>query len=476
MAVNKPPEQLKPENTPPDSPKPVGPGISPDMRMANLDALKERERISRLQEKNLGDFLVKMKATQEPEQARVRDELAKLADIEKLRSAGVTLQENHADYQLKHVRLASSYLAVAESAQNQNGHMEFKVDFQGNENAEWKVGAAHCFPPEVTAIAVYDEHGDPVTTRALRRMKDDRVGYFDEETGEYAHIHSGYRIEVLETGGSSDEKVVTRVAEEKEFFEKDAKKSVLKEGLAKFFQDRGIEITVDDLYFEEFARTNPDAAFEKFFGSTAINLIANFNLAGIKDLTLSDLPELLGNPELKPIQTKRFARKEDLPLDLSEHIIPREIDPDESFVDTVDSYGTKVTLRKTAARMFDRAVRIAKSIGVQLKILSSYRDKEHQERVVARSIEKRGFHDHRFVATPGHSPHHTGGTIDIEAFRNGAKDQGFLQQILPRCGFVNYKLEDWHWEFGTARWRREHPAARGGTYAKILEQKDVVHA
>jgi len=490
-----PPNKPREEPFVPESPKlpskPAStPGISPAARTANLSTLKERERVSRLQEEHLGNFLVRMKATQEPERARLREELKKIADIEKLRIANVSFQENHADYHLKHLKLASSYLEISEPPQNQNGHMEFIVDFHGNENAEWKVGAAHCLPPEITAIAVYDEHGELVASRAFRGIKDGRVGYFDEETGEYAHIHSGYRIEVLETGGSSDEKVKTRMAEEKEFFEKDAKKAVLKESLAKFFQAKELEVVIDDIYFErefdeileeasrEAVRANPNelfAVFENFFNDATQNLIANFNLAGIKDLTLSDLPELLGNPEFKLLQAQRFAQKEDLPPNLSEHLVPREVDPNEPFVITRDNFGNKVTLRKTAGRMFDRAVAIASSMGVKLKVASSYRDVEDQKHGVERHIAKHGFRDPRLIALPGHSPHHTGGTIDVWAYRGEKSDQSLLKEILPRCGFKNYPVEDWHWEFGTARWRREQPGARGGTYAKVLDRDDIVH-
>lgn len=470
-----PPNKPREEPLVPESPKPApGPGISPEARVGNLDALKERERISRLQEEHLGDFLIKMKTTDEAERARLREKLAELTDIERLRISGVTVQENNADYHLKHLKLASSYLEISEPAQNQNGHVEFVVDFQGNENAEWKVGAGHCLPPEISVIAVFDEHGDPVTPRAIRMIKDGRIGYFDEKTGEYAHIHTGFRIEVLETGGSTEEKVATRILEEKEFFEKDAKKFELKKELAEFFDAKGVAVVIDDIYFERNLALNID--FEKFFPEGSINLVANFNLAGVKDLTLSDLPELLKNPNLKALQEKRYARKEELPIDINEYIVPREIDPNEPFVETKDSSGNKVTLRKTAARMFNRAVRIATARGIEIRIASSFRDYHDQERVLGKSIVKRGFHDHRFVATPGHSPHHTGGAIDVYAFRDGKPDQSLLKEILPLCGFENYQAEDWHWEFGTDRWRRQRAGARGQVYAKILERSDIVHA
>lgn len=470
-----PPNKSREEPKIPESPRPAtGQGISREARSADRNALQERERISRLQEGHLGDFLVKMKTTDEVEKARLREELAQLTDIERLRISGVTVQENNADYHLKHLKLASSYLEIVEPAKNQNGHMEFAVNFQGNENAEWKVGAGHCLPPEVSVIAVFDEHGDSVTPRAIRMIKDGRIGYFDEVTGEYAHIHTGFRIEVLETGGSSDEKMAVRITEEKEFFEKYAKKFELKKELAEFFDAKGVAVVIDDIYFEQNLELNPD--FEKFFPEGSINLIANFNLAGVQDLTLSDLPELLKNPDLKGLQAKRYARKEELPVDISEYLIPREIDPNEPFVETKDSSGNKVTLRRTAARMFDRAVRIANARGIEIRIASSFRDFHDQERVLGKSVAKRGFHDHRFVATPGHSPHHTGGAIDVYAFRDGKPDQSLLKEILPQCGFENYHAEDWHWEFGTDRWRRQRAGTRGPVYAKILERSDVVHA
>ena len=70
-------------------------------------------------------------------------------DVEVLRRAEVSAEENIKDPFEKHVRLASEYIT---SGVRVNGHVGFTVDFKGNETAEWKVGAGHILPPTVKAV------------------------------------------------------------------------------------------------------------------------------------------------------------------------------------------------------------------------------------------------------------------------------------------------------------------------------------
>ncbi|MFA6306094.1 MAG: D-alanyl-D-alanine carboxypeptidase family protein [Candidatus Gracilibacteria bacterium] len=154
-----------------------------------------------------------------------------------------------------------------------------------------------------------------------------------------------------------------------------------------------------------------------------------------------------------------------------------EIDPDEPFVRGEDHFGNTVILRESAMKAFEKAMEVAEETGVKLKVSSSYRSFEAQRKLYEHGVQVHGEEDvSTWVAEPGKSNHHTGGTIDVVAMTmdgNGKwvgglwhKNQKLLKEILPRIGFVNYKPEPWHWEIYTNKWRKEHGIAGQSVYKK----------
>src|SRR3990167_2841024 len=121
---------------------------------------------------------------------------AKQTDPEILRRGMVDVKTDLTDFYEKHINLAAEYLTKIE---NPNGNITFSVNFKGNEIAEWKIGAGHMLPPTVKAIRVIDDEGKIVADYAERGIRDGRVGYFDPSSGKYALVHTGYKIEILNT-------------------------------------------------------------------------------------------------------------------------------------------------------------------------------------------------------------------------------------------------------------------------------------
>lgn len=193
-----------------------------------------REKISREQERHLGaasekGFLLGLQVRQK-EQAKIREEMSGLQGVRALRNGGVTIEADGENHLEKFQRLAAAFLTPVQETNNQDGHLEFLVDFGGNDEAEWNIGAGHCLPPSVKTVRVFDGSGSELFHEASRGIKNGRVGYFDNVTGEYASIHSGYRIEVLGTGDeASDEGIKKQIAEERDFFERNEKDPTLTE-------------------------------------------------------------------------------------------------------------------------------------------------------------------------------------------------------------------------------------------------------
>jgi hypothetical protein len=167
-------------------------------------------------------------------------------DIEKLRRGGITAMENAQNPFEKHLRLSSLYLK-----QDAARFGSFSVDFKKLHTAEKRIGAGHLLPPTIKAIRVFDEHGTLLFDRAERRVVNGRVGYFVSGTDQYAFIHTGYRIDVLETQDVKHEETQKRIAEENSLFEKEERKIYLKDALRNYLTSSGIgeDVLVNDDYF-----------------------------------------------------------------------------------------------------------------------------------------------------------------------------------------------------------------------------------
>ncbi len=158
------------------------------------------------------------------------------------------------------------------------------------------------------------------------------------------------------------------------------------------------------------------------------------------------------------------------------HEHANEVDPNEPFVRGKDHFGNTVILRKSAMEAFRNSMSIAEGMGMKLGVTSSYRDFKSQKKLHAHGVEKHGSDVNTWVAQPGHSNHHTGGTVDIYVMAKNSngkwaggihhKNQRLLWEILPKAGFVNYKPEPWHWEIYSERWRAANRASSKSVYRK----------
>lgn len=166
-------------------------------------------------------------------------------DIEKLRRAGISAFENEKNPFEKHIRLASLYL-------KENSDGSFTVDFQKINTAEMRIGAGHMLPPTIKAIRVYDDEGRLRFDRAERGIRNGRIGYFVPGTNQYAFVHTGYRIEILQTQTVDDTETRERLRDEKEFSYREEKKIFIKDQFRDYLKSKGIgdEILVNDGYFE----------------------------------------------------------------------------------------------------------------------------------------------------------------------------------------------------------------------------------
>jgi len=169
-------------------------------------------------------------------------------------------------------------------------------------------------------------------------------------------------------------------------------------------------------------------------------------------------------PPLREVERTAIPYNESSPLRTPDQLA-EAIETGEGFVKGVDDLGKPVILRKTAYEALKITKSIAHKKGYKLSVTSSYRSFAWQAaRVAQRKAE--GKYNPAYLAPAGRSNHHSGGAVDIHAIDSrGRENQKALAEIMTEAGFVNYKLEDWHWEYGTLRWAK----AKGQnlTYAKV---------
>lgn len=107
---------------------------------------------------------------------------------------------------------------------------QFQIDFRGNQEAYWKIGANDILPPEVRCITVADKDGNKRTSLRRVGLKSEKreAGFYDDEG--YIPIFTG---DLVIVGGEKSP------------------------------QERGVDPSVRQKYFDEKNRTWNEAAYEK---------------------------------------------------------------------------------------------------------------------------------------------------------------------------------------------------------------------
>ncbi len=137
-------------------------------------------------------------------------------NVEDLRTAGRTEQQNLQDGLKKHALLSSAFLK-----QVPGQSLRFKVDFKGNETAYWKVGAGDILPPTVNKIRIYKPDGTILEGTRGYHVHTRRIGYFDQN-GNYLPVFSNDQIEVVETLSNPGVAARRAMSEHVEIYQKGA--------------------------------------------------------------------------------------------------------------------------------------------------------------------------------------------------------------------------------------------------------------
>lgn len=121
-------------------------------------------------------------------------------NILRFRRAGLNLDQFKADSLARNALLASAFIK-AENESSRNTELTYTIDFKGNKTAENYIGLGDLLPPHVEKVKVYGPDGQIVSGSAIRKVNPTtkRIGYFDEATGAYVAVHSGFKVSVLAT-------------------------------------------------------------------------------------------------------------------------------------------------------------------------------------------------------------------------------------------------------------------------------------
>jgi LAS superfamily LD-carboxypeptidase LdcB len=133
----------------------------------------------------------------------------------------------------------------------------------------------------------------------------------------------------------------------------------------------------------------------------------------------------------------------------------------------------EMLLREEAAQNFIRLMEDAEEEGIEVRVLSAFRDARYQSYLYQRAVQKQGiFQDG--VAKPGHSEHQLGTVCDLtsveirysmslsfhdtRAFRWLNEHTAFYGIALSypqfKGGVTGYKYEPWHYRYwGEGRWK-----------------------
>jgi LAS superfamily LD-carboxypeptidase LdcB len=132
-------------------------------------------------------------------------------------------------------------------------------------------------------------------------------------------------------------------------------------------------------------------------------------------------------------------------------------------------------LRREAAKVFEGLIDHAEREGINIRVISAFRDAEYQARLYANALRRNG-HFQNSVAKPGHSEHQLGTAADLTSdeiggslsarFENTAAYQ-WLKHHRVRYGIslsypmykiqvTGYVYEPWHYRYlGKNLWQRQ---------------------
>jgi D-alanyl-D-alanine carboxypeptidase len=135
----------------------------------------------------------------------------------------------------------------------------------------------------------------------------------------------------------------------------------------------------------------------------------------------------------------------------------------------------EMLLRREASKVFERLIDHAEREGVNIRIISAFRDAAYQAQLYANAINRNGFFQNS-VAKPGHSEHQLGTVVDLTSdeiggglstsFENTAAFQ-WLKSHRVQYGislsYPKYKIEvtgyiyePWHYRYlGENLWQRQ---------------------
>lgn len=171
---------------------------------------------------------------QNPEQRR--------KNVELLRRAGVTKEEDLKNPLLRHTRLSTAYL------ERQPGDsLSFTVNFRGNDMAEWRVGASDMLPNSVYAITI-QKGGETVNAIRARNPNTGRIGFYEANalsscTYDYVAVHTGDIITITETRSESTQLALDRMKEHVAIYQEGAMTDGASDG-----EERRYDAGQDKLY------------------------------------------------------------------------------------------------------------------------------------------------------------------------------------------------------------------------------------
>lgn len=187
---------------------------------AEAPAAIEKPQSKAEQQRNLENYFsaIELKNLSSQEKAKYQeftenlDYWDKNGNVEEIRTAGISKFMNNGNYMVRHAFLSKAFMQKIEgsdpdSSQTKPDKKEgykFKIDFNSNNLAEWKVGLGDMLPPNVKRVRVTKANGEVITAiRGIHPQKR-RIGYYEENAlkqgkHHYVAVFTGDEVEVLET-------------------------------------------------------------------------------------------------------------------------------------------------------------------------------------------------------------------------------------------------------------------------------------
>jgi hypothetical protein len=215
-----------------------------------------------------------------------------------------------------------------------------------------------------------------------------------------------------------------------------------------------------------------DAGKECYPGNIRDEFILNYNdnlegrLSGAGIIPVSFVYTILTNSPLKIVGANKDMLEFPIASTYETPIQKTQICPMIQLEDVTDVFGkcelTKSSCQLTpdAAAALRKAQQIAKQEGYELQLTSGYRTIQQQ----ATMKQVKGDNAAGASCT---APHVTGGAVDIvikgQPYMTSSGypvadmslgNRQALEDIMCQAGFVRFKGEFWHYEYGTGRWER----------------------